>query len=61
MLVKDAQRHGLRIRPIDVQVSQWLCTIEHEDNGERSLRMGLMYAKGYDRRWEKRWSSRAIG
>ena len=31
---------------IDVQVSQWLCTIEHEDNGERSLRMGLMYAKG---------------
>ncbi len=46
VLVKDAQRHGLRIRPIDVQVSQWQCTIEHEDNGERSLRMGLMYAKG---------------
>jgi error-prone DNA polymerase len=46
VLVKDAQRHGLRIRPIDVQVSQWLCTVEHEDNGERSLRMGLMYAKG---------------
>jgi error-prone DNA polymerase len=46
VLVKDAQRHGLRIRPIDVQVSQWLCTVEHESNGERSLRMGLMYAKG---------------
>jgi error-prone DNA polymerase len=46
VLVKDAQRHGLRIRPIDVQVSQWQCTIEHENNGERSLRMGLMYAKG---------------
>jgi error-prone DNA polymerase len=46
VLVKDAQRHGLRIRPIDVQVSQWPCTIEHESNGERSLRMGLMYAKG---------------
>jgi error-prone DNA polymerase len=46
VLVKDAQRHGLRIRPIDVQVSQWQCTIEHESNGERSLRMGLMYAKG---------------
>jgi error-prone DNA polymerase len=45
VLVKDAQRHGLRIRPIDVQVSQWQCTIEHEGNGERSLRMGLMYAK----------------
>jgi error-prone DNA polymerase len=46
VLVKDAQRHGLRIRPIDVQVSDWPCTIEHESNGERSLRLGLMYAKG---------------
>jgi error-prone DNA polymerase len=46
VLVKDAQRHGLRIRPIDVQVSQWLCTVEYEDNGERSMRLGLMYGKG---------------
>jgi error-prone DNA polymerase len=46
VLVKDAQRHGLRIRPIDVQVSEWLCTIEHESSGERAMRMGLMYAKG---------------
>src|SRR6202035_5805443 len=46
VLVKDAQRHGLRIRPIDVQGSQWLCTVEHEDNGERSLRMGLLYDEG---------------
>jgi error-prone DNA polymerase len=46
VLVKDAQRHGLRMLPIDVQVSQWLCTIEHADNGERSMRMGLLYARG---------------
>src|ERR1700753_2746169 len=46
VLVKDAQRHGLRIRPIDVHVSECLCTIEHESNGERTMRMGLMYAKG---------------
>jgi len=46
VLVKDAQRHGLRIRPIDVQVSEWKCTIEHDKSGELSLRMGLMYAKG---------------
>ncbi len=46
VLVKDAQRHGLRIRPIDVQISQWQCKIEHESNGERSMRMGLMYARG---------------
>jgi error-prone DNA polymerase len=27
-LVKDAQRHGLRVLPIDVTVSDWRCTIE---------------------------------
>src|SRR6201986_3918924 len=46
VLVKDAQRHGLRIRPIDIQVSDWACTIEHEVDGALSLRMGLGYAKG---------------
>ncbi|HWF12989.1 MAG TPA: error-prone DNA polymerase, partial [Candidatus Acidoferrales bacterium] len=30
VLVKDAQRHGLRVRPIDVQVSDWGCAVEHE-------------------------------
>ena len=29
-LVKDAQRHGVRIRPADVARSQWDCTIEVE-------------------------------
>jgi error-prone DNA polymerase len=46
VLVKDAQRHGLRVKPIDVQVSDWNCTIEHEADGTLSLRMGMGYAKG---------------
>ena len=46
VLVKDAQRHGLRIKPIDVQASDWACTIEHETDGALSLRLGLGYAKG---------------
>jgi len=29
-LVKDAQRHGLHFRPVDVQQSQWKCTLEPE-------------------------------
>jgi error-prone DNA polymerase len=45
VLVKDAQRHGLRVKPIDVQVSEWPCTVEHEDDGKLSLRIGLGYAK----------------
>jgi error-prone DNA polymerase len=31
-LVKDAQRHGLRVRPIDVTCSDWLCTLEKPEN-----------------------------
>ena len=45
VLVKDAQRHGLRVKPIDVQVSEWPCTIEHESDGTLSLRIGLGYAR----------------
>ena len=46
VLVKDAQRHGLRIKPIDVTRSSWNCTLEHEDNASLSLRLGLRYAHG---------------
>jgi error-prone DNA polymerase len=46
VLVKDAQRHGLKVKPIDVQISDWRCTLEHETDGSLSLRLGLGYAKG---------------
>ncbi len=40
-LVKDAQRHGLKVKPIDVARSEWKCTIE-----EGAVRLGLNYVKG---------------
>jgi error-prone DNA polymerase len=46
VLIKDAQRHGLRVRPIDVLRSEWLCTLEPEPDGSLSLRIGFNYAKG---------------
>jgi error-prone DNA polymerase len=50
-LVKDAQRHGLKIRPIDVTRSEWMCTLEpplgqEPDARELALRLGLRYAHG---------------
>ena len=39
-LVKDAQRHGLRVKPIDVTRSDWACTIE-----DRTVRIGLRYVR----------------
>jgi len=44
-LVKDAQRHGVRIRPVDVARSQWDCTIEVQGS-TRFLRLGLRYVRG---------------
>jgi len=46
VLIKDAQRHGLRVRPIDVQKSDWLCTLETEPDGSQSMRIGMNYSKG---------------
>jgi error-prone DNA polymerase len=44
-LIKDAQRHGLKVLPIDVTCSDWLCTLEKEERVP-VLRLGLRYAKG---------------
>jgi error-prone DNA polymerase len=51
-LVKDAQRHGLKIRPIDVTCSGWLCALERIAEGDQprqagfALRLGMRYVKG---------------
>jgi error-prone DNA polymerase len=44
-LVKDAQRHGLRVRAIDVTKSDWICTLEKAGD-EHVMRVGLRYVKG---------------
>jgi DNA polymerase III alpha subunit len=41
-LVKDAQRHGVRFAPIDVQQSDWECRVEPDGR----VRLGLMYVNG---------------
>jgi error-prone DNA polymerase len=43
-LIKDAQRHGLKFKPIDVTCSDFDCTIE-ENPQELLVRMGLRYVK----------------
>ena len=41
-LVKDAQRRGVRFHPIDVQLSDWDCTVE----ADGAIRLGLRYVSG---------------
>ncbi len=44
-LVKDAQRHGLHFRPLDINRSQYIFTVE-DDDGEQCVRLGLRYVRG---------------
>jgi len=57
-IVDDAKRHGVEVRPIDVTVSGWDCTLEPSASEPRpperaaasplsnAVRMGLRYVKG---------------
>src|SRR5207237_1168489 len=51
-IVKDAQRHGLNVRPIDVTRSDWCCTLEKAAS-DFALRVGLRYVKGLRERIAK--------
>jgi error-prone DNA polymerase len=50
-LVKDAQRHGLKMLPVDVTRSEWMCTLEAVSHppsaaSQMALRLGLRYVRG---------------
>ncbi len=46
-IVKDAQRHGLKVLPMDVTRSDWKCTLEPSAiSHQPSVRLGLKYARG---------------
>jgi error-prone DNA polymerase len=39
-IVKDAQRHGLKVLPVDVMKSEWNCTVVRPVDSRRSLAVG---------------------
>jgi error-prone DNA polymerase len=46
-IVRDAQNHGVELRPVDVNHSNWDCTLEPiGDDGRRALRLGFRQVKG---------------
>ena len=56
-LVKDAQRHGVRFAPIDVQESDWECRVEPDGR----VRLGLMYVNGLRKEVGKAIANLALG
>jgi error-prone DNA polymerase len=55
-LVQDARRHGVEVRPVDVTVSEWDCTLERSAGNpeEPALRLGLNMIAGLSEAGAKR-------
>ena len=47
-LIKDAQRHGLHFKPVDITRSDWPCTIEEHEGGN-GFGSGMNYVRGLHR------------
>ncbi len=45
-LTQDARRHGVSVRPVDVNESGWDSSLERTQNGKPALRLGLRQVKG---------------
>jgi error-prone DNA polymerase len=46
-IVRDARDHGVEVRPVDVNRSDWDCTLEPSAGPMRALRLGLRQVKGF--------------
>ena len=52
-LLQDAMKHGVEVRPVDVQTSRWHCHLEYPDDdidhdSEPVIRLGFQRIKGFN-------------
>jgi len=45
-ILEDARRHGVEVRSVSIERSDWDCTIERGDDGSGAIRVGLLQVKG---------------
>ncbi len=59
-IVRDAREHGIEVRPVCVNASDWDCALERGVGGALALRLGFRQIKGF-RESDARWISAARG
>ena len=60
-LVSDARRHGVRLRPMAIEASDWNCTLERADDGSAEVRLGFKQVSGLaERDCERIIAARAV-
>lgn len=53
-LVGDARKHGVEVRPVDINASTWDCSLEPDGKGGLAVRLGFRMIKGFkedDAQW----------
>ncbi len=45
-IVRDAEEHGVEVRPVCVNASHWDCTLEPSDADKLAVRLGMRMARG---------------
>lgn len=53
-LVRDAREHGVEVRPVCIEASDYDCTLERRIDGEPALRLGLCLVKSLSQKGAKR-------
>jgi len=49
-LVRDARDHGVEVRPVDVNLSEWECTLEQKGGGLCAVRLGFCMVRDLNKR-----------
>ena len=50
-IVRDAREHGVEVRSVDVNSSQWDNTLEEREDGTLALRLGFRQVDGFHEDW----------
>jgi error-prone DNA polymerase len=50
-IVRDAREHGVEVRHVDVNFSEWDNTLEHRPDGSLVLRLGFRQVDGFQEKW----------
>ncbi|MEM8772994.1 MAG: error-prone DNA polymerase [Pseudomonadota bacterium] len=59
-LVGDAKRHGVEVRPVDINASTWDCSLEPDGKGALAVRLGFRMIKGFKEE-DAQWLTAARG
>ncbi len=50
-IIRDARDHGVEVRPVDVNFSEWDNTLERVDATRLALRLGFRQVEGFSKAW----------